>query len=204
MMKSRLVTAASLLAGSVIFAASASAGCGNGIYCTKTHNTNAAHSWGLTTDLSSPMGSGYSMLRQVNPISHSGAHTVSTRYSAAPIAIADQPAVQYASSGSSYSFASSSAATPASMPGMGLNENLVRVDCPVTVDAPAGSRVLDCYTIQKTQYIQPAPVTRAYQVVRPVIAVPYPVPVMVPNTCGPIYDAPSRYGSSYGYGRCGQ
>lgn len=195
MFKSRLITAAGFVAGSVILSASASAACANGVYCTQNTHSTAAHT------------SGYSMLRQVNPIG-----PVSTRYSAAPIAIADQPAVNYAAfgSGSGYRLASR-AGTPASMPGMGAGESLVRVDCPVTVDAPAGSRVLDCYSLQKTQpvqrrvqYVQPAPVVRAYQVVRPVIGVPYPVPVMVPNACGPIYDAPSRYGSSYDYGRCGQ
>jgi hypothetical protein len=186
MMMTRLITGMSLIAGAFVFAGSASASCGSGMYCTQNSHTT----------------SGYGMLRQVNPIATSSA----VSYSSAPVAIADQPAVQYASANTSkFHFVNgATGASSASMPGTGPGERLVRVNCPVSVDAPAGSKVLDCYTIEKTQYVQPAPVTRAYQVVRPVIYVRYPVPVMVPNACGPIYDAPSRYGSSYGYGRCGQ
>lgn len=77
--------------------------------------------------------------------------------------------------------------------------------CPVTVDAPAGSRVLACYKpcAQPAPQIVHTPVTVSYQVVRPIIMVPYAVPVAIPNRCGPIIDAPSRYGSRYGYSRCG-
>jgi len=99
------------------------------------------------------------------------------------------------SSTSDYSYSSSMSA-PAGM---------VKVDCPYTVDVPEGGRVLDCYAVAQPK---PAPVTtyrpvyntvqRAYQVVRPVVYVDYPVPVAVPNTCGPIYSPDSRYGDYYG------
>ena len=104
---------------------------------------------------------------------------------------------------SDYSYSSASAA-PAGM---------TRVPCPYTVDVPEGGRVLDCYAIAKPAPA-PAPVTTyrpvyntvqsAYQVVRPVVYVDYPVPVAVPNACGPIYSPDSRYGDYYGgYSRGG-
>lgn len=107
------------------------------------------------------------------------------------------------SAASDYSYSStSSISAPAGM---------VKVDCPYTVDVPEGGRVLDCFAVAQPK---PAPVTtyqpvyntvqRAYQVVRPVVYVDYPVPVAVPNTCGPIYSPNSRYGDWYGgYNRGG-
>ncbi len=107
------------------------------------------------------------------------------------------------SASSDYSYNSVSAA-PAGM---------VKVDCPYTVDVPEGGRVLDCFAVAQPKPA-PAPVTtyrpvyntvqQAYQVVRPVVYVDYPVPVAVPNTCGPIYSPDSRYGDYYGgYSRGG-
>ncbi|MEE9346725.1 MAG: hypothetical protein V3U82_00925 [Robiginitomaculum sp.] len=88
------------------------------------------------------------------------------------------------------------------LPGLGANEMLCPTPCATSVDVPAGGRVIDCFSVCKKAepvYVAPAPVMqtyhRAYQVVRPVVYVNYPVPVMVPSC--PIYDAPSRYGSRY-------
>jgi|GEM_PF-2763260 len=101
---------------------------------------------------------------------------------------------------SSYSSASSYG-IPASqrMPGLAADEYLCPTDCATSVNVPAGGRVLDCFKVCKKA--PPAPVyqsyTQAYQVVRPVVYVNYPVPVALPSC--PIYDAPSRYGSRYNY-----
>ncbi len=107
-----------------------------------------------------------------------------------------------ASSWSSSSNSSASYSAPASqrMPGLAADEYLCPTTCATSVDVPAGGRVLDCFSVCKKA--APAPVyrtvTQAYQVVRPVVYVNYPVPVALPSC--PIYDAPSRYGSRYNYG----
>lgn len=122
-----------------------------------------------------------------------------------------QPSTSYSSYTSS-SYGASSYAAPAAqrMPGLAADEYLCPTTCPTSVNVPAGGRVLDCFNICKKE--APAPVytpsyqtyTQAYQVVRPVVYVNYPVPVALPSC--PIYDAPSRYGSRYNHdyaGRCG-
>lgn len=92
------------------------------------------------------------------------------------------------------------------MAGLAPDEYLCPTTCPTSVNVPVGGRVLDCFNVCKKT--PPAPVyqtyTQAYQVVRPIVYVRYPVPVMlppriIPAPC-PIYEADSRYGSDY-YGR---
>lgn len=89
------------------------------------------------------------------------------------------------------------------MDGLAADEYLCPTDCATSVNVPAGGRVIDCFKVCKKS--APAPVyqtvTQAYQVVRPVVYVNYPVPVALPSC--PIYDAPSRYGSRYGYAQGG-
>lgn len=103
---------------------------------------------------------------------------------------------------SAYSSAKSYSA-PASqrMPGLAADEYLCPTTCPTSVNVPAGGRVLDCFNVCKKAAPAPQPVyrqvTQAYQVVRPIVYVNYPVPVALPSC--PIYDAPSRYGSRYDY-----
>lgn len=102
---------------------------------------------------------------------------------------------------SSYAGASSYGSVPASqrLPGLAADEYLCPTDCATSVNVPAGGRVLDCFKVCKKAAPAPAPVyqsyTQAYQVVRPVVYVNYPVPVALPSC--PIYDAPSRYGSFF-------
>lgn len=133
------------------------------------------------------------------------------------------PAYSSSSSSYSYDYGSSYSTSGLSLASTGYSAGSVNdvpagmcpTSCGVSVDAPSGSRVLACYApcaapepvitqAPPTISYVDTPVTTAYRVVRPVIAVPYAVPVMVPNQCGPIIDAPSRYGSSYGYNRCGR
>ncbi|WP_156811901.1 hypothetical protein [Robiginitomaculum antarcticum] len=66
--------------------------------------------------------------------------------------------------------------------------NMVRVPCPYTVDVPTGGRVLDCYAISRPRKVV-RQYQRAYQVVRPIIYVHYPVLVPPPVYCGaPVYN----------------
>ncbi len=119
------------------------------------------------------------------------------------------------SSSSSYSTSGLSLASTGYSAGSvdAIPAGMCPTSCGVSVDAPAGSRVLACYApcaapepvvtqAPTISYVE-RPVTTAYRVVRPVIAVPYAVPVLIPNQCGPIADQSSRYGSSYGYTSCG-
>lgn len=198
---SRIFVGAALAGTMSLMSTAAFAGCNSGgTYCTQ--NSYQGHN------------SGYSMLRSANPISTYSSYS---SYSA-PIAVADQPAAVYAyeggsySTGSAYSLDTSSSNSWTFASGLGYSAGsasdvpagMCPATCPVSVDAPAGSRVLACYQpCPQPVVVQPEPIVQAYQVVRPIVAIPYAVPVMVPNTCGPIVDAPSRYGSRYGYGRCG-
>lgn len=73
--------------------------------------------------------------------------------------------------------------TNVSMPGLGAGERLCKVECPVSVDLNPGERVLDCFAVCKPKpqpHMSYQTYTKAYQVVRPVIYVRYPVPVYVP------------------------
>lgn len=127
----------------------------------------------------------------------------------------------YSSSSSSYGSGSISATysdnsatvvpftSPASVPGLGVNESLVPTSCPVSVSNPDGGRVLGCYAVAKPALVaQPVytPVTTYTRVVHPVIYVRYPVPTPVPyiqdvyvGGCGGFN---TRYGAGYP-GACG-
>ncbi len=95
------------------------------------------------------------------------------------------------------------------MPGLGPNERLCPVTCPVSVDNPGGGKVLDCFsvctpanpitqtaqtenyasvvkhTVVAEPYYVPPPVVKHHyvQVIRPVIYVHYPVPAAPAVPC---------------------
>lgn len=197
----RVISGVALAGALSVMSPAAMAAC-SGLYCSQSQ----AHS------------SGYAMLNSVAP---AATYSSYSSYSA-PTAIADHPASIYAYEGSS-AYTSSYSNLPdisssVSLASSGYSAGyasdapagMCPTTCPVSVEAPAGSRVLQCYAACApepapvvTTYTPP-PVVQSYRIVRPIIAVPYPVPVMLPSPCGPIVGAPSRYGSSYGYNRCGR
>ncbi|MEE9271879.1 MAG: hypothetical protein V3U57_01210 [Robiginitomaculum sp.] len=86
---------------------------------------------------------------------------------------------------------------------MDTGDSLVPTHCPVSVNAPTGSRVLGCYAVSRpapAPVVIPAPIVipqyNIVRVVRPVIYVRYPVPtpVMMPS-CGVVTNY-SRYGGA--------
>lgn len=98
------------------------------------------------------------------------------------------------------------------VPGMGADERLCPTQCPVSVHNPEGGKVLGCYAVCKPVAAPvPQPVyrpvyrPRPVHVVRPVIYVHYPVPVMVQapvQTCGAgVYY--TRYGENWPGRPCG-
>lgn len=87
------------------------------------------------------------------------------------------------------------------VPGMGANEFLSPINCPVSVYNPEGAQVLGCYQVSKPTPVRvTVPSYHRVQIIRPVIYARYPVPVAAP-TCR-ITNWHSRYGENWPRGRC--
>ena len=189
-MKTFLKLAAGM-AASLAFAGAAQAGCGSSLYCGESTGHSTLPPLSSYFSGGSAHGSSYSHAATTSSygmvMSHSEA---STRYGSGSISspYAGGDVDMYGFSGS-----------VASAPGLGYGESLQPTSCPVSVNSPAGSRVLGCYSVVR-QVAAPVARTTYYRVVRPVVYVRYPVPVPVPYT---VYGgcaqrvAFSRYG---GYG----
>lgn len=173
-------------------AGAAQAGCGN--YCGASTGTSTL------PPLSGYFG-GASHTASIAAPSHTMSHSqASSTYGSGSISSS-----YTIDSASTYGFSGS----VTSAPGLGHGESLQPTSCPVSVDSPAGSRVLGCYSVVR-KVAAPVARTTYYQVVRPVIYVRYPVPVPVPYTVYSPCAATagySRYGSAgysrYGYGTAG-
>lgn len=181
-MVSRIFKSAAAVAATLSLASAASAGCGAGMYCNQAYDTQAyagqsyggqaygaqaydAQAYGMTSS------AGYSTtMSSYQADSTYGTGSISDTYSDA----------------NTYSFSGSTA----SVPGLGQNESLQAVNCPVNVYGSGEGTVLGCYNV-----VKPVPQTTYYRVVRPVVYVRYPVPVAVPYTspCHTITHY-SRYG----------
>ena len=108
--------------------------------------------------------------------------------------------------GPSISSASSTPIHSSGLRGLGVNEGLRPRSCPSAVHNADGAQVLGCYDVVKPAPVPaPAPVVHTqtvvrtvptlYHVVRPIVAVPYAVPV----PCG----APQVIKTRYGFGNFG-
>ena len=186
-----------LAAGTVAtlsLAGAAQAGCGAGsLYCGASTGTSTLP----------PLSSYYAHGASGHAVSSYSAPSYTMSHSQASSSYGSGSISSTYSLDSTYSFSG----PVSSAPGLGAGESLQPTSCPVSVDSPAGSRVLGCYSVVRKVY---APVARTtyYRVVRPVVYVRYPVPVPVPYT---VYSpcatnvAWSRYGDyhRYGYGHGG-
>ena len=131
-----------------------------------------------------------------NIIGGSSSFGSSSTYTAAPTIASSSLRL-----GPSISSSSSAPIHSSGLIGLGASEGLRPTSCPVAVHNPNGAQVLGCYDVVKP-VPAPAPVVRTqtvvrtvptlYQVVRPVVAVPYAVPV----PCG----APQVIKTRYGFG----
>lgn len=84
-----------------------------------------------------------------------------------------------------------------SLAGLGANEGLRARNCATTVHGSGEGQVIGCYDV-----VQQVPQTSYYRVVRPVVNVPYAVPVPVPYTspCH-TFKINSRYGNWHNRGQ---
>lgn len=187
-MVSRLFKGAAVTVATLSFASAASAGCGTSMFCGQSGATSAIPA-SLMTYESSASGSwsgtsaGYGSSTTWSPSSSYSTTMSSTQADATygTGSISDTY-----SGPATYSFSGS----PQGLAGLGHNESLQPVNCPVNVHGTGEGRVLGCYNV-----VKPVPQTNYYRVVRPVVYVRYPVPVAMPYTspCHTIKNY-SRYG----------
>ena len=187
-MVSRLFKGAAVTVATLSFASAASAGCGSSMFCGSSGATSAIPA-SLMTYESSASGSwsgtsaGYGSSTTWSPSSSYSTTMSSTQ---ADATYGTGSISETYSAPTTYSFSGS----PQGLTGLGHNESLQPVNCPVNVHGTGEGRVLGCYNV-----VKPVPQTTYYRVVRPVIYVRYPVPVAVPYTspCNTIKNY-SRYG----------
>lgn len=160
-------------AATLTLAGAAQAGCGGGLYCGASTGTSSL------PPLSSYFGGGSSSYSASygSTSSHAPAYTMSTSQASSAYGTGSISSSYTLGSTATYGFSGS----PASAPGLGYGESLQPTSCPVSVNSPAGSKVLGCYSVVR-KVAAPVARTSYYQVVRPVVYVRYPVPVPVPYT----------------------
>lgn len=181
-MVSRIFKSAATLVATLSVAGAASANCGPGLYCGQ--NSSAS-----VPSISSWTGQSGASFGQT---SSAGFATTLSSYEADSTYGTGSISDTYSGS-DTYSFSGSTA----SVPGLGYNESLQAVNCPVNVHGSGEGTVLGCYNV-----VKPVPQTTYYRTVRPVVYVRYPVPVAVPYTspCH-TYKISSRYGDLPGQRR---
>lgn len=195
-MVSRIFKSVAATTAAFSLAAVASANCGNGLYCGQTGATvQPLSSWtGHSSATQFSSGGQFSSATQFAP-----AQSFSTLSAFEADSTYGTGAISETYSGpSTISFSGS----PASVPGLGLNESLQATNCPVNVHDNGDGQVVGCYNV-----VRSVPQTSFYRVVRPVIYVRYPVPVAVPFTspCHTVTQF-SRYGgfgANRGFRSCG-
>ena len=183
LLKTLVVAAGSILA----LGSSAAANCGGSLYCNSgssvsSHSYPGLSSWsyGGGTSYGSAYGSSFT------PASYGSSYTsnYSSGQSYVPFTTPSNTSVRNM--------------TNLSIPGLGANERLCTVDCPVNVYNPEGGKVLGCYEICKPA-VQTITTYNYVRVVRPIVYVHYPVPT-------PVYQRPvaSCYGPAiyHGYFGC--
>lgn len=221
---SRTVKFIALLGASVMLPSAAFANCTTtcASHTAKSHNSSHIHGAQYNTPALSSWTASPSYVPPAPQMrgSSTGSSYVGSSFSAGN-SYMSSASTQSGSSSSSYGSGSISATysdssatvvpftSPASVPGLGINESLVPTSCPVSVSNPDGGRVLGCYAVAKpTPVMRPVytPVTAYTRVVHPVIYVRYPVPTPVPyiqdvyvGGCGGFH---TRYGADYP-GACG-
>jgi len=192
-MVSRLFKGAAVTVATLSFASAASAGCGSSLFCGQSGATSAIPAPLLTYE-SSASGSWSDSEANFGSASSWGSSSTYAPSSFSTTMSSTQADATYGtgsisdtySGPSTFSFSGSTQG----LPGLGHNESLQPVNCPVNVHGTGEGRVLGCYNV-----VKPVPQTTYYRVVRPVIYVRYPVPVAVPFTspCHTIKNY-SRYG----------
>jgi len=217
-MVSQILKVAAATIATLSFASAASAGCGSSLYCGNSGGSSmtslssysgssygsgsygSASSYGSGSSYGSSYGSGssYGMSGGTTLYTPSSSYTTTMSSAQADATYGTGSISETYSGGNTMSFSGS----PSAITGLGMNESLQPVNCPVNVYGSGEGSVLGCYNV-----VKPVPQTSYYRVVRPVVYVRYPVPVAVPYTspCH-TFKVHSRYGDfgQRGFGRrCG-